>query len=211
YWQIGGLVTSICLPVLIWGLVTRQSASANGLIVQTSAAPISASGQIAFILGHPWQVIHVLINTPVSYGYDFASGIVGTLGMSLVYPPFILTMIVLVSLVFVLRQADDLRSLPLRNHSLWKLGLLGLPLLGVITLFIGLYITFTPVGWGVVRGIQGRYFIPFIPFLLWGTFYSKRQIPKITKNSYLPIIIVVMCASPLVMVTVYTLTIRSVF
>ena len=33
-------------------------------------------------------------------------------------------------------------------------------------IFASLYVQFTPPGYGIILGVQGRYFIPFLPLIL---------------------------------------------
>lgn len=205
-----GLVAAICLPSMLWALATQDIVKSNGLIVQNPTSLISANGQIEFIMWHPLQAIGVLGATFVHYYFDFATGIVGMLGMNWVYAPGIVTTAGLIILLVAFSQADDLQKVALRNIRLWRISLAGLALAGILVMVIGFYITFTPVGWPVVRGIQGRYLIPFIPFLLWGIIYGKLSgIGQKIKNSYALIITSVLVADALTMAIVYTQAIRG--
>jgi uncharacterized membrane protein len=51
-------------------------------------------------------------------------------------------------------------------------------------LIVGLYLSFSPVGASVMFGVQGRYFIPILPLLLFQLFGT---IPNNAKK-YLPLI-----------------------
>ena len=42
--------------------------------------------------------------------------------------------------------------------------------LAVVTVALGLYLGYTTVGFGWINGIQGRYFVPCAPFLLFGLY-----------------------------------------
>jgi uncharacterized membrane protein len=55
---------------------------------------------------------------------------------------------------------------PLNITRFKRLAVVAIIAGGIVLISLALYITFTPVGYPSVMGIQGRYFLPFVPLLI---------------------------------------------
>lgn len=204
-----GLALAIGIPATAWVLATRGPNQAVGVLI-TDLAPADAPAQIDFILRHPWQLLAVLLVNPFYHILGLATGMVGMLGANVIWAPPIVTLAGLFALLVAFSQADELQHMPRPSSRWWHVGLVLAALLGLVALFLGFYITFTAVGKLIIRGIQGRYLIPFIPFLFWGFAYGKKsRLRQKTSKSYAPLITFIIIINALTMAAIYTWAIRG--
>jgi len=139
----------------------------------------SSSGQVLFLLHHPFHAIRLVVSAFTSHqgmeGIAFWKEMIGVLGwIDVVLPAWFydLTALVLIAvLVSGWRAGLDARSL--LNSSFITLILAG----SIFLIFLLEYITFTPVGADYVFGVQGRYFIPLLPFMVF--LMPMREAPRI--------------------------------
>ncbi len=124
-----------------------------------------ASAQISVLLHHPLRVALLPITTG---GRDLSAlrlqfmGVLGHLSIRL--PHLLYTLWTTAILSAVARLATEAPTRPLG----WFTPVAGLvAILGSAELiFLSLYVTWTPVGMARIDGMQGRYFIPLLPMLL---------------------------------------------
>ncbi|PXW23663.1 DUF2142 domain-containing protein [Paraburkholderia caballeronis] len=150
----------------------------HGLWVPMSS-PISAPGQIAYLLHHPVDVFPIAVATlKQNAGFYFESfvGILGWLDtrMSPTYYAAARAMFVAVFVATMFQGRVSERGL-LVNRLLIFVAVL----LCVAMIFASLYLTWTPVGQRVVEGVQGRYFLPLFPLLglLLPAFIERGRVP----------------------------------
>ena len=141
----------------------------NGLYVPIFST-WSVTGQINFIFGHLFYYSTILFKTVVNYGIYYLIMFVGDLGMSNTSAPFILVLIYFLMLIFAVLVDKNEFKISLKQ----KLICLMIFIVNATTIFTFEYITWNPVGCGIIRGVQGRYFIPIAPLLLL-VFYNKRE------------------------------------
>lgn len=128
-----------------------------------TAAQIIPGDQVKWILTHPIDYLVVLWHTFVVAGYEWNQSLIGMLGYNTIATPFIFTYFA--GIVLVLAALYDNKYS--RNQAILLLGFGLISALAVITVLYG---TFNPVGSSVLSGVQGRYFIPCLPFILLGLF-----------------------------------------
>jgi uncharacterized membrane protein len=148
---IAGVITAI------WLAIARNVSASIGNL-RPDGAVVDVKGQLFNILGNPVEFVEVTLRTLVMYGDQYPQQITGMMGWNLIAIP--LTSCILLSFTIFLAIIYALRDLALHRTRLLLAGLISL--IGVLGIFGVLYLTFTPVGKGVVDGIQGRYFIPFL-------------------------------------------------
>ncbi len=126
-----------------------------------STEGLSASGQTAFILHHPFTFIKILFDNFIASTGEYLRGWLALYGYDY-WPVPSLTIILypLAILAALLYKYDD--QLP---DLKTRITLFGLFILGCIGTVSSLYLSFTPVGSPFILGVQGRYFIPIMPLL----------------------------------------------
>ena len=126
-----------------------------------------ASAQINFILSEPIRYLAILVNTMVERVGILARQLIGVLGWLDTPLPawFYAVSYAALGLVSLVDQNPAVR---LRLYA--KFIILAIISAGTFLVFTGLYIKWTSVGGPVVKGLQGRMFIPFF-FLLWLLLY----------------------------------------
>lgn len=127
----------------------------------------SLNEQLHWIILHPFDYINVLVNSVATL--DWVPQIIGLFGTSFILIPGAVTQLIIASLALTafIETKDKITNHTeiIKNSSMIYMGAtLVLSLLIVTTL----YLTWTPVGAVLVSGIQGRYFLPLVPFILFG-------------------------------------------
>jgi hypothetical protein len=124
-----------------------------------------ASAQIAVLLHHPLRIALLPITTEGRALPSLWLQFMGVLGhLSIRLPHLLYTLWTAAILSAVARLATEAPARPLG----WITPVAALvAILGSAELiFLSLYVTWTPVGMERIDGIQGRYFIPLLPMLL---------------------------------------------
>ncbi|MBW4682866.1 MAG: DUF2142 domain-containing protein [Microcoleus vaginatus WJT46-NPBG5] len=137
------------------------------------------SEQVNYILNQPMQFILTQINTFSTYGLNYLEQLIGKLGwLDTSLPKFhiISYIILLVTVALVSHKSDIKISLFQKTIALIIILLTGL----LIT--TAMYLAWTPVGAGLIEGVQGRYFIPLTPL-----FFLLLYNQKIKINLKIPI------------------------
>ena len=119
-----------------------------------------------YILTHIPQTIKLIVNTIQDntslYIYQIFGGILGEVILSPVQINWLFVMAVMVIVYLTtIKQQDE--TLQYKGAQKWWGTLVAL---GVVALFCTACITWTPVNYETVFGIQGRYFIPVLPLLV---------------------------------------------
>jgi uncharacterized membrane protein len=120
---------------------------------------INAHLQMQFILEHPAHWILILISSAHLSGYGIFQGIVGIFGWY-EYP---LPLPVIVVSYVLLLAAIGIEMPRLRRAALVSVAV---AVLGVLAIAAGDYLEWTAVGEGCIWGLEGRYFIPLLPLLI---------------------------------------------
>ena len=121
---------------------------------------------IATILGDIPHSISVLFNTAIIKSEFYYNSMWGNqLGSLQVYiPTFVITSFVLVLFTAGVCTTREERVL-YEPDAKFRLVNLGLSLLMFLGILAALWIGWTPVTYGVIEGVQGRYFLPFLPMV----------------------------------------------
>jgi len=138
------------------------------LIGNWSISPIvgvSTSGQVHHIISRPLSFVKTIFNTIVTSNsnglYISFFGVLGWLDVTL---PFW----VIFGWLVVLIKSIGIKTLKAKYYfKIWqKLIFVTVSLLLFGALILGLYLTWTPVGDGIINGLQGRYIIPIFAILI---------------------------------------------
>lgn len=174
----------ITIALLIFGAWTyevKNVANSIGLMmpgVSSTNLP-NAGNQLKYLLDTPLEFIKLVAKGVILSNYGYSSSLLGNLGYTVVIPS-LAQLFSLLSLFIVTFFID-----PIKNK--WsKIYLYLIVLIGSLTIFGVLYLTFDPVKSPSIFGIQNRYFIPYLGLLLvaiGGTIANKFN--KINPKLYL--------------------------
>jgi hypothetical protein len=144
-----------------WAWVTDVGTASYGGVDEAS----NQSAAFSYLLNRPLAVLSVASSTLATFGKLYVVGMLGTLGWADANIARWAAWPLLLALCFCLLGAAQIRST--RVYTVERL----LVLLGVLSsvgaTFLALYLTYNPVGSeGPILGVQGRYFVPILPFLL---------------------------------------------
>jgi uncharacterized membrane protein len=142
------------VPAFLWVLLNRPT-------VSTVQAGSDIAAQLGFILEHPLRVFQVFGSSMVHQAWPLSREAIGVLGWINVDLPGWLYVTLIAALLASLAAEREQRPLP-PGAAVWWIGLCGLC---VLLIELALYLYWTRVGGGVVRGLQGRYFLPLLPFM----------------------------------------------
>ena len=119
-----------------------------------------------YILTHIPQTVKLIVNTLEDntslYIYQIFGGILGEVILSPVQINWLFVMAVIV-IVYLTTVKKDGETLQYKGPRKWWATVVALI---VVALFCTACITWTPVNYETVFGIQGRYFIPVLPLLI---------------------------------------------
>lgn len=129
---------------------------------------VDPARQLDFLVSHPWTFAAVLQSTLDRWWQDYAIQFIGRFGWLTFSLPSAVVVLVFAVVLIAFASPDDYAP------AWWQRAVLvGAAALACTTLAVALYIGFTPVGFGRVNGLQGRYFIPCAPFLFFGLYRAS--------------------------------------
>ena len=154
--RLGGAVGAVA-AVLGWTLLTDR-------VSLPSAAAAHAAGQVHALLLHP-RLLPVLVRSTVHIqwreGCPYCResvGVLGWLDTPLPNPYYALTGLVLLAAFWASRAPG---SFDARRRA----AVAGLVAAAVGAVFVLQYLSWSPIGSRIIKGVQGRYFLPLVPFL----------------------------------------------
>lgn len=128
---------------------------------------VSDSGQVHWVMTHLTSIPGLAIRTLEQNGYGYVTQWVGVLGwLDTPLPHSFYDLAFITLMIAALVSASSLRSkdVTLQNRLVAGTTVLStLAAAGVV--FLSLYVIWTKVGDPIVDGVQGRYFLPIVPFL----------------------------------------------
>jgi len=154
----------ITLPIALWAIYIRQAAAvgAAGQLGSTAAHRVNPKSQLLFVIEHIPRFGHFLIHNTVIqdwYGQTF-----GLLGWNYVQTPSPVRYLLLMSLIVVsLWYYPKIKN---GKPASWLFILAAATTMVGFVLFF--YLIYNGVGSPLISGVQGRYFIPALPFLFYG-------------------------------------------
>jgi hypothetical protein len=152
---LAGLGVALVVPATWWWLVQRA-----GPFAFPGADP---AAQLLGAMRAPGQLGSALIATLGDRGIDFARSAIGVLGrLDVALPAAAYAGYALLLVATALTDRAGAPKLSGRTRA----GLAWIAGLGVIAIELLLYLVATPPGAARVAGIQGRYFLPFVPVAL---------------------------------------------
>jgi uncharacterized membrane protein len=126
---------------------------------------VNASEQVRFVMQNPWRFLEASYNALARYGEHLIGGGIGYFGWIVDYGmsflPYYAFAVAAGAVVFYTASRDQPRLRPTQ-----LLALAGALAFTVLFIFLSLYAVWSPVGGDMVHGLQGRYFIGLLPFLI---------------------------------------------
>ena len=121
---------------------------------------VDPARQERFLLHHPAKFVPLMISTAIEHGKEVATGVVGTFGWNEVMMPMILV-VVSFGLLLISVAANG-------RPRYWRGAAVAVStaIFNVIAMLTAFYIECRPVGETAIDGIQGRYFIPLLPLMI---------------------------------------------
>lgn len=165
YWMMntGILVAGLAVLIIMrFQFLTSHVGGATPSAIEDATVNYS----IATILGDIPHSISVLFNTAIIKSEFYYNSMWGNqLGSLQVYiPTFVITSFVLVLFTAGVCTTREERVI-YEPDAKFRLVNLGLSLLMFLGILAALWIGWTPVTYGVIEGVQGRYFLPFLPMI----------------------------------------------
>lgn len=124
---------------------------------------VQPNEQTAFILHHPFSYLAVLFRTYIINDNQYFMELVGDLGFHHVRLPGIGLAAQLIALLVALAVAEKNRL-----RRIVPFSFIGVAVISGLIIATSFYLTYSDVAGPLLRGVQGRYFIPFLPFVLLG-------------------------------------------
>jgi len=149
-----GALAAAAVPTLWWAAI----ASAAGMPALVPGADLA--GQLRHALGHPLAFFAAAAGTTAALLPAWLDGLVGNLGYFDVEIPAAATALGLGAVV----ASATLERSPLRLSG--RLLLLATSVVCALAVLAMAYLGWTPVGSDKIQGVQGRYFLPLLPFAL---------------------------------------------
>jgi uncharacterized membrane protein len=172
------VAAAIAAPSLGWIAFAQLSAP---------APPIAGSdpmAQLGFVLGNPLAFAGVLARTLAETGSVYWSSFVGTLGPLIVKLPAVFYVAWAIALVVAIAMDGPSAAVD-RNGRGW----LGVAFaLSIATMFTMAYLGWNPVGAPVIRGVQGRYWAPAVPMLVFALPAWRSPLPVAVRATLLGVV-----------------------
>ncbi|MDB5177133.1 MAG: hypothetical protein JWN75_801 [Candidatus Saccharibacteria bacterium] len=152
----GAVVLVTTLPAFIWTLLVNTLQPST--VSQRADGMMPGAGQqISFIFQQPLHFIGVIIKTIIRDDGYF-SGLFSTISGNNIKLPIIVTVAIFFALLIAAFYAKD----ELLKMKKVIIIISAVSLVGALSILATLYISFNPVGWWIIDGVQSRYFLPFL-------------------------------------------------
>jgi uncharacterized membrane protein len=125
---------------------------------------VNASEQVRFVIQNPWRFLEASYNAVARYGDHLVGGGIGSFGWidyGMAFLPYYAFAVATGALVFYTASRDQPHLRPTQ-----LLALAGALTFTVLFIFLSLYAVWSPIGGDMVQGVQGRYFIGLLPFVV---------------------------------------------
>lgn len=172
------VIAGFTIPYLIWNWLNLANLSIPDVRTHAGVLP---KEQISFIATHPFQYLKILVDSVINLGESKFLGMLGTVIAIYHYstPDIVIYSYLFLMILFGLANDEsDLRLV--KSRKIDKTIMVFVMLAVLLLIYTALYVGFTPVGYSIVLGIQGRYFIPVV--ILFFLSISNHQFINKNKN-----------------------------
>lgn len=143
---------------------------------------------LSSLWAHPLGVIKMFLRTLGRFKIFYITSTIGFFGWFYFSLDFIIILAYIVFLVIVTMSDSENR---LKKSSRFWILLAIIALMG--SFFLVMYLNWTPKGYDVIDGVQGRYFLPAIPVLMFALMPKRRKIDLPSDSCYTFINLVTFC------------------
>ncbi len=193
-WKSATLALALALS-LAWTLISSVM-STPVLSQRADGAQVIPKEQIAYIVHNPFNIISPLIKSIILNGDSYYQQLLFTIsGNSIVAPVILSIALTIVLLISAFYAKDELSKM--RKQIIW-LAVAGI--ICALSIFITLYVVFSPVSWWYMDGVQGRYFTPLVASTVMLTVVLIPVTIKITKPTIINIVTITATVSLIVSV-----------
>lgn len=153
------IIASGCFSYLIWSILSNLMLGVGSISTDNNSTE-----QIKFILGAPFEYIHILVRSVVSNSEFYFISFVGNLGWLDTNFPYVFTILYFIFLIFTSILDNSGKEIKIDIKSKVFITLVALSIIALLE--TALYIIWTSkndiggVGYPYISGVQGRYFIP---------------------------------------------------
>jgi len=160
------LLAAACACAVVVTAITMAT-QPHAPVTQANTPPsnISAAAQLGYLAHHPLRLPEAYWNTVNASAMGFILDNTGVFDWGRLRAPGFVTLITLVALVLAWMRREA-TSLDARQR--WSL-IVSATSVGAVVLG-GMYLMATPVGANVVAGIQGRYWLPILPAVVFSVY-----------------------------------------
>ena len=159
------LFLRIGIPILS-ALVAFFVVSGLGLNPSTAPPGVNFSAQLHWIICNIFSYVTIIVNSFLLI--DWIPQIVGLFGSSFIYIPMPLIYVLLFLLAIATFIKLDSDSYSENETKITTVAYIGFSIACIVAIITTLFLAYTRVGAGLVSGVQGRYFIPILVFLMYG-------------------------------------------
>lgn len=147
--------------------------------------------QLKWLLVHPFDYVMILFSSFELV--DWVKQIIGSFGANFISTPIIVTYLNIIWLSLIpLFVTEKIKSaLPKKIASLMLIH----GVVAICAIITFLYLTWNPVGASAVGGVQGRYFLPVLPLILYGATASMKQRIVVSEKAMIATVIIIAGAS----------------
>lgn len=178
------LIVLLLFMIILYGVLY-----VNGTIASLKYTPnmtdwhgaieLQESYSVGYCLKHPAATVRLMLNTLIGNTNTYYQQMIGTeLGWFSIEVPSTCTNIISVLLLLSAFKTESENTYFLDRHSIRLI--LTVSALTICFIFGGMAIGWTPVTYDVITGIQGRYFIPVLPFM----YILLKKIHVTAENSF---------------------------
>lgn len=174
--KIGIGILVITLTFFVVNTVLTSTGAVSNLSSNGNLSWIDEKGySLGYLLGHPnkWFVIlwETLINEGANYFYTTFGGGLGWLDINVAW-----WVIIILFLAIVVVSFSEQENMKLTKWM--KIAILSISFITAGVVCGALLLGWTPITSNVILGVQGRYFLPFLPLVFWGIQTSAVRIRK---------------------------------
>ena len=192
------IIISIIISILSavgWFIFTQNYVDVRAYIKEANVKPIE---QAKYILSNPLNYLGIFINTINEYGGYYLLTFVGSeLGYANIIIPQIYIIIMLFGVFLLPFIENNQKSL----DKIQKILMVAIFIILVVLIITGLYLTWSPLQYDKVAGVQGRYFIPVMIILLLTMISKKKNID--IKNLHIKYFILYFILNIIPIITIY--------
>ncbi|HUD08306.1 MAG TPA: DUF2142 domain-containing protein [Candidatus Saccharimonadales bacterium] len=158
----------LILTALLWNYEVNNITTAAAHLQRGPSIVISESAQLKNVLLNPFRFLYITLKSALENSWF--NGIISLLGYNFV----VLPAVVIGYLAIILSWATIYKSKVKTTLSQdYKKGsiFLGVAILCAGSIVTALYLAYNSVGSSTIGGVQGRYFLPVLPFFMYGLSY----------------------------------------